>query len=113
MAEEQKEDYYSISEVMLQAKALFRYLLNRWWILLLAVIAGAAPATWYYYRQKPKYKAEITFILEEKSSSNSNLAGLASQFGFNVGSLSGGSMFSGDNILNILTSKKIVQEVLL
>ena len=112
MSEDHK-DYYSLSEIMTQLKSLWRFILRRWWVLLMAVIAGAALATWYYYRQKPKYKAEITFILEEKSPSGSGLAGLASQFGFNVGSLSGGSMFSGDNILNILTSKKIVQQVLL
>lgn len=88
-------------------------MLRRWWVLLLAFLVGAMLGVWYYYRQKPKYKAEITFILEERSSSGSSLAGLASQFGFNVGSLSGGTMFSGDNILNILTSKKIVQQVLL
>jgi uncharacterized protein involved in exopolysaccharide biosynthesis len=113
MSEEQKENYYSLAEIIIHAKSLCRYLLKKWWILLLAIIAGGVLGTWYYYRQKPKYKAEITFILEEKSSSSSSLAGLASQFGFNVGGLSGGSMFSGDNILNILTSKKIVEQVLL
>ncbi|MBO9681392.1 MAG: hypothetical protein J7502_01755 [Flavisolibacter sp.] len=113
MTDEKKEDYYSLAEIIIQIKSLYRYLLKRWWVLLLAVLAGVALGTWYYYRQKPKYKAEITFILEEKSPSGSGLAGLASQFGFNVGSISGGSMFSGDNILNILTSKKIVEQVLL
>lgn len=112
MSEDQK-DYYSLHEIKAQVKALRQFMLRRWWVLLLAVVVGAALGAWYYYRQKPKYKAEITFILEERSSSSSGLAGLASQFGFNVGSMSGGSMFSGDNILNILTSKKIVQEVLL
>lgn len=112
MSEDQK-DYYSLSEIKAQIKALWRFMIRRWWVLLLAVVAGVALGAWYYYRQKPKYKAEITFILEERSSSSSGLAGLASQFGFNVGSVPGGSMFSGDNILNILTSKKIVQEVLL
>jgi hypothetical protein len=112
MSEDQK-DYYSFAEIMVQIKSLCQFLLKKWWILLLAMIVGAALGTWYYYRQEPKYKAEITFILEEKSSSSNGLAGLASQFGFNVGNLSGGSMFSGDNILNILSSKKIVQQVLL
>jgi hypothetical protein len=67
----------------------------------------------YYTIQKPKYEAVSTFILEEKSSGG-GLAGLASQFGFNVGSLGGSSsIFSGDNILSILKSKKVVTHVLL
>lgn len=110
---ENKEDYYSLAELIIQIKSLSLFLLKKWWILLLGMIVGAALGTWYFYRQEPKYKAEITFILEEKSPSSSGLAGLASQFGFNLGSVSGGNMFSGDNILNILSSKRIVQQVLL
>jgi hypothetical protein len=75
---------------------------------------GAGLGVIYYYKQKPRYEAVTTFILEEKSTGGGGLAGLASQFGLNVGSLSGGgSMFAGDNILNILKSKKVVQKVLL
>jgi hypothetical protein len=110
---ESKEDYYSIREIVLQVKSFSLYLLRKWWTLLLAVLLGLGLGVIYYFMQKPKYEAETTFILEEKSSSGGGLAGLASQFGFNVGSLGGGAMFSGDNILTILSSKKVVQKVLL
>lgn len=80
---------------------------------MLFILAGIALGTVFYYRQKPKYRAVCTFILEEKSSGGGGLSGLASQFGLNIGSLSGGSIFSGDNIINILKSKKVVEEVLL
>ena len=112
--EENREDYYSLQDIVNTSKAFLHHLLRKWWILALAVTAGAGLGVSYYYTQKPKYEAVTTFILEEKSSSGNGLAGLASQFGFNLGSLNGGgSIFEGDNILSILKSKKVVQQVLL
>ena len=112
--EENKEDYYSLQDIMNTLRAFLRYLLKRWWILILAVFVGLGLGTLYYYIQKSKYEAITTFILEDKSANNNGLAGLASQFGFNIGSLAGGgNMFSGDNILTILKSKKVVEQVLL
>jgi uncharacterized protein involved in exopolysaccharide biosynthesis len=69
----------------------------------------------YYFIQKPSYEAKVSFILEEKSSSlSSGLSGIASSFGIDISSLSGGgTLFSGDNILDILQSRRILTEVLL
>lgn len=111
--EENKKDYYSLPEIIEIIKSLSNYLFRRWWIILLITIIGSVLGVIYYYIQKPKYEAVTTFVLEDKSAGGSGLAGLASQFGFNLGSLSGGTIFSGDNILDILKSKKIVQQVLL
>lgn len=112
--EEKKEDYYSLSEMVNMFRSFLCYLRKKTWVLLLVVLAGAGLGAGYYFIQKPKYEAVTTFILEEKSAGGGGLAGLASQFGFNLGNLSGGgSIFSGDNILDILKSKKIVRKVLL
>lgn len=81
--------------------------------MLLIILVGVGLGVIYYNKQKPKYRAVCTFILEEKSSGGGGLAGLASQFGLNLGNMGGGSIFAGDNILEILKSKKVVQEVLL
>jgi hypothetical protein len=79
-------------------------------ILILSFVAGG----FYYFFQPSKFKGEASFILQEKSSSLSSLSGLASQFGFDLPGVGiSGSLFSGDNILEILKSKKIVSEVLL
>lgn len=69
----------------------------------------------YYAWQQPAYEAKVSFILEEKSSGlASGLSGIASTFGIDVAGLSGGgSLFSGDNVLDILQSRRIVNEVLL
>jgi hypothetical protein len=109
-----REDYYTMGELMIGVRSFMDYLLKKWWLLSLFVLAGAGLGAGYYFMQKPKYEAVTTFILEEKSSGGGGLVGLASQFGLNLGSLSGsGSMFAGDNILTILKSKKVVQQVLL
>lgn len=72
-------------------------------------------ATGYYFWQKPAYEAKVSFILEEKSSGlASGLSGIASTFGIDIAGLSGGgSLFSGDNVLDILQSRRIINEVLL
>jgi hypothetical protein len=72
-------------------------------------------AAGYYFMQKPSYEAAVTFILEEKSGMSGGLMGIASQFGIDLGGVSGGGagMFSGDNILDIVKSRTIVEKALL
>jgi hypothetical protein len=81
--------------------------------MLLFIFVTTGMAILYYFIQKPKYEASCSFILEEKQSGLGGLSGLASQFGFDFGGNSGGSLFAGDNILEILKSKTIIRTVLL
>jgi len=111
--EQDIQDYYSLGEVLNHMLSFAKYLRKKLWILLLVIVVSIIIAIVFYYNQKPKYEAVTTFILEEKSTAGGGLAGLASQFGFDIGSVSGGSIFTGDNILDILRSKKIINEVLL
>ena len=55
----------------------------------------------------------MTFVVEDAKSAGSGLASLAGQFGLDVGSGGGGSIFSGDNILLFLKSESLVRETLL
>lgn len=109
----EKKENSSLNELIVTTRLFINYLVKKWWLLVIFILIGVTLGIIFYYRQKPKYQAISTFILEEKSSGGSGLSGLASQFGFNIAGLSGGSIFSGDNILNILKSKKVVEEVLL
>jgi uncharacterized protein involved in exopolysaccharide biosynthesis len=111
---EDNTEYYSLYNVMETIKSFFFYLKKKILWLILAFFVGSGFGALYYYTQSPKYKASCTFILDEKTSTGGGLSSLASQFGLNLGSLSGtGSMFAGDNILDILKSKKVVERVLL
>lgn len=80
-------------------------------IILVCTLAGGV----YSFFQESKYKGTVTFILDEKSNGmSSGLAGLASQFGFDIAGIGGNSgMLAGDNILDILVSQSIVETVLL
>lgn len=109
-----EDDYYSVREILDNLKAFVLNLAKHWWLILLAAFAGSGLGTIYYYHiQKPKFEAVCTFILEEKQGGVSGLSGIASQFGIDVGGLSGAGLFAGDNILDVIKSKNVVQKVLL
>jgi len=78
-------------------------------------LATVLLALGFYFFQKPAYEARVSFILEEKSPGVAGgLSGIASTLGLDISSLSGGgNLFSGDNILEILVSRKILSDVLL
>ena len=57
----------------------------------LLIILGGVFGLAYYFITSPKYQATATFIVEEKSSS-SGLAGMAGQLGFDISSLTGGTI---------------------
>lgn len=105
----------ALSDVMNAIQGYFSFLLNqKKWIGIL-MLSSALLAIIYGFLQSPKYEATTTFVLEEKSASGGGLAGLASQFGFDMNSLTGAGagLFSGDNILDIVKSRVIVEKVLL
>jgi len=93
----------------------FQALLASWKQALLMIIICGLLTTVYFFIQKPKYEGTASFILEEKGSSmGGGLSGLASQFGVDIGSLTGSAgLFAGDNILDILKSRTIMEKVLL
>ncbi len=62
-----------------------------------------------------EYKADLTFVVEDQSSVNpslGSLSGVASQFGFDLGSASS-STFSQENIMQLLKSRGVVEATLL
>jgi hypothetical protein len=79
-------------------------------------ILGSALGLLYSIIKKPLYVAELSFALEDdKSSSGISLgaaAGIASQFGIDLGS-SGGGAFNGDNLLELMKSRSMVEKTLL
>lgn len=109
-----KDDYYSTADIVNTVSGLITFLVKKWWLLVMAVLLGAGAGALYFSLQKPKFEAVSTFILEEKQGGSGGLSSIASQFGIDIGSMGGGgSFFTGDNILDILKSKSILQKVLL
>ena len=104
-----------LGDVIESIKRFFSYLRSQFLLISLCAVVGLALPLIYRVMQKPAYAASTTFILEEKSAAGGGLAGIASQVGLDLGSLSGGgsSVFSGDNILDIIKSRVIIEKVLL
>ncbi len=87
--------------------------LRRWKLLLIVGILGGFTGFFYAASQKPTYESRLTFSLDAGSGSGS-LSGamnLAAQFGFGLSS--GQNMFDGDNILEIMKSRRMLESVLL
>jgi uncharacterized protein involved in exopolysaccharide biosynthesis len=105
----------NMSDLINEVLGFVKTLLAFWKLALLLIIVCCLVATAYYFIQKPKYEGSASFILEEKGTSmGGSLSGLASQFGVDIGSLSGSAgLFAGDNILDIMKSRTIIEKVLL
>ena len=92
---------------------LVKFILQKWWLfLIVGVVAGIGGIIYSIY-QKPEYKSHLTFALDEGESGGSmgSILNLASQFGLSIGS--GKDIFAGDNILQIMRSRRMVERVLL
>ena len=105
----------ALSHLLSEAKAMVSYWFGLRKMILITLFLVSGVVLLYSFLQKQQYEATTSFILEEKSATGGGgLSGLASQFGFDLGGLgAGGSIFSGDNILDILRSRHIVEKVLL
>jgi uncharacterized protein involved in exopolysaccharide biosynthesis len=104
------------SELKAVIQRFTKYFISQYKIIFLVTIITSALGLLYGKMQPSTYKATSTFIVEDKSGKGGGgLSGLASQFGIDVGGLTGGGagLFDGDNILEIIKSRAIIEKVLL
>lgn len=92
---------------------VFRRIVNKWWLFLIIGLAGAATGYLYASKEKPVYQSYLSFALDEGGSEDgiSGVMGLASQFGISFGGAK--NVFAGDNIIEIMLSRRIIEDVLL
>jgi hypothetical protein len=104
----------ALTDIIASAKNFIKFIQSKLKLLGLLIVLGGVLGLAYYFITSPKYQATATFIVEEKSS-GSGLAGMAGQLGFDISSLTGGNagLFDGDNILEIIKSRNIIESVLL
>jgi len=108
-----KEIEISIREITLLTKKWFFYFLSKWKLILLCSLLFALAGALYVWRQKPVYTAELTFTSDVEGTGNmSAYAGIASQFGLDLGG-SSSSVFAGDNLMHLMTSRLLMQKTLL
>lgn len=107
-----EQEEISLKELILKIQEWYKFLLSKWKNILIAGILGSVLGLSYSFVKKPIYTANLTFALEEKSANGGGLGAIASQFGFNIGGSEGGA-FTGDNIIELLKSRYIIEKTLL
>lgn len=88
-------------------------LLKRWFLFCIIGLFFGIAGFIYAWRQVPKYESNLTFVLNQGNNARiSGALSLAAQFGLNINS-QGNDVFSGDNILEIIKSRRMVENVFL
>ena len=90
---------------------LWVYLLRKWWLISIFAVIGGIFGIMVAVFESPKYESKLTFALEEEGGGLGGAFSLAAEFGINLGGSK--NLFEGDNILNLLTSRTIVERTLL
>jgi hypothetical protein len=105
----------SVKEIILGLLFWYRFLLSKWLIVIMAGILGGSAGFLYSYTKNPIYTAELTFVLEGEQSGRSlgGYAGIAGQFGIDLGGGGGGGAFAGDNLFSLMKSRSMIQKALM
>lgn len=92
---------------------LVRLVLRRWWLFLIVGVLAGLAGIYYATSKAASYASKLTFALDDGGGGSGvgGLASLASQMGLSVSS--GKEIFSGDNILAIMKSRRMIERVLL
>lgn len=114
--EQGKPEEVSLKVLLLNLSAFFAYLLKRWRIVLLFIVIGALLGLAVSMFKRTQYTAALSFVLEEQSSGGSlgAAAGIAAQFGINLGGLGqSAGFFEEGNIIEFLKSRSMINQTLL
>ncbi|MBV8254360.1 MAG: lipopolysaccharide biosynthesis protein [Chitinophaga sp.] len=107
-------DDISLKTIILRFREWIGYLFSKWLVICIAGIIGAGIGFGYAFWKKPLYSGRLSFIVEDsKTSPLSAYAGLASQIGLDLGGAAGSGIFAGDNILDFLRSRLMIEKSLL
>ena len=85
-------------------------LLRKWWVFLIVGFLAGLVGIYYASKQKEVYQSRLTFALDE-GNGMSDAMSIAAQFGINIGG--GKDIFAGENILEIMKSRRIIESTLL
>jgi hypothetical protein len=105
----------SLKDFILKIRDAFFFLRTKWLIIVVFGLTGGALGFMYASTQKFVYSATLTFALEDDKSGGGGLSGalgLASSFGFDLGTSAGGA-FSGGNLMELMKSRTLVEKTLL
>ncbi len=109
----QETDEISLKELIQKLKEVINYLKTQLWILMLLGLLGGVAGYIYAKFQKPKYTAKLTFALAESGDKLGGIGSIASQFGLDLMGTGSAGAFTGDNLLELMKSRLLVEKTLL
>ena len=109
------EPEFSFKQVLEKRRDDFWFLWKHRYTLIVIGIIGAGLGALYAWTRPITYTAKLTFVVEEGGAGGGSLlSGLAGQFGFDLGGMSGtGGVLAGDNVQELLRSQKMIKNTLL
>lgn len=109
------EPEFSFKQVLDKRRDDFWFLWKHRYTLIVIGIIGAGLGALYAWTRPITYTAKLTFVVEEGGAGGGSLlSGLAGQFGFDIGGMSGtGGVLAGDNVQELLRSHKMIKNTLL
>lgn len=110
------EEEFSFAKMMDSRKNDLAYLWKFKIRILIVGLIGGGLGILLAYLWPITYTAKLTFVVEEgKSGGGGILSSLAGQMGLDIGGLAGGTsgILAGDNVLQLLTSQKMVKQTIL
>ena len=109
---EANQDEITLRDIVLSVQGAMRYLKTKWLFLLLAGVLGSGLGYWYAKNKPTTHTATLVFAFSESPDAKSSLSGIASQFGVNLGG-GGEGAFQGDNLLELMKSRTLVEKALM
>lgn len=109
------DSQFTLKEVIQNLRDWLLFFISQWKILIAAGMIGMVLGALVSIFKKPVFHAETSFVLEEGDTGGiSQMSGLASLVGVNLGSLGSTSgLFQGDNIMELYKSDRMLGETLL
>lgn len=110
-----QEEQYSFRDDLMGKWLALRFALKQWKIWGTGALIGMLLGLVYYYIKPITYTARTSFVVEDSKGSGGVLSALAGQFGFDIGSMAGGTsgVLAGDNVLELLKSRSLIKKTLL
>lgn len=108
-----KTDEISLKELIQKMSEILGYLKTQWWKLTLLGLLGGMAGFLYTKFTKPVYVAKLTFALSEGGDKLGGIGSIASQFGVDLMGNSSAGAFSGENLLELMKSRLLVEKTLL
>jgi len=96
-----------------QIKLIADYLLKKWYFLVVGMVAGLIIGLVIFLRKPPVYSSSISFVLSTDSRPNTSMINIASQLGFDGITNNPDNIFSGENIIELFKSRKLISAALL